>query len=262
MMPYSRALIYFFSGTGNTYLVAKKIRDVLNENGLPTDLLPLAKADPVNANPDRLIGIGFPVAVHSTYPVVLEFIRRMPVAKSGCSVFLFSTLAGTASGAIGSIVQILKRKGYRVIAAREITMPRNFWMTSSDLDLRDGITEKGLSVAAAFAGSLLIGDGKIPSAGKAELFFMKLVNTPLTWSICRLAYPLSLRKESCSKCKICSRICPVGNITMQDYPTIGKNCQICMRCVSYCPSRAIELGHKQPLVHQGVPVSEILSSRL
>ncbi len=69
--------------------------------------------------------------------------------------------------------------------------------------------------------------------------------------------------EACDGCSICSKVCPVDNITMKsDKPDFKHNCQRCMACVQYCPKSAfIILGkpmNKPKYTHPHVSLTEII----
>jgi MinD superfamily P-loop ATPase len=62
-----------------------------------------------------------------------------------------------------------------------------------------------------------------------------------TWKFKLAQKPMLMRldKEKCTKCGICAKLCPVGNITMDGYPVQGLKCQYCLRCCSLCPEKAL-----------------------
>ena len=49
--------------------------------------------------------------------------------------------------------------------------------------------------------------------------------------------------ENCISCGLCEKICPVQNIRLKnDKPTWTHNCEMCFRCLNYCPKDAIQFG--------------------
>lgn len=50
---------YYFSGTGNTLLMVKKMKETFERNGVYVTLYPLEKSDPKKINPDHTIGLAF-----------------------------------------------------------------------------------------------------------------------------------------------------------------------------------------------------------
>ena len=49
--------------------------------------------------------------------------------------------------------------------------------------------------------------------------------------------------DSCNKCNLCVKICPVGNITMEPSGIqFHDQCVVCLRCVHQCPQQAIQIG--------------------
>ena len=79
-------------------------------------------------------------------------------------------------------------------------------------------------------------------------YFNPLANTKWMWNLTRKSYPLASDPNKCNGCRICEKICPVGNITFttKKIPEFGKNkCQVCLRCVGYCPQQAINRDKKK-----------------
>ncbi len=118
---------YYFSGTGNTLLVAEEIARVLKSDGYSVSLhrmeLFIDKRPPLEKN--AALGLAFPVAVQSTYPFVWKFVESLPEGD-GREVFMVDTLATFSGGIVGPLKKALEKKGYTPIGAIEIKMPSNY----------------------------------------------------------------------------------------------------------------------------------------
>ena len=51
--------------------------------------------------------------------------------------------------------------------------------------------------------------------------------------------------DDCISCGICRKVCPAGNITIEDgKPVFHHQCKSCMACIQHCPKRAINYQEK------------------
>ena len=86
------AVIYCFSGTGNTRIVAEMIRSELNQLQISTDLydirFPFGNIPDPNAY--EYVGFGYPIHAFNTPKFVLDFIDRLPNVDR-IPVFIFKT---------------------------------------------------------------------------------------------------------------------------------------------------------------------------
>ncbi|MDR3256622.1 MAG: EFR1 family ferrodoxin [Endomicrobium sp.] len=235
--------IYFFTGTGNTYLVAKKTAKVLQENGCTVTVNDITKISPVKINLSNTIGICFPIACWNTFPIVKNFINNLPKVD-GTEVFILTTMGDSSLNAATNFGDILKKKGYSLIGTKGFLMPNNFIAVQKE---ENNITKraKAYSKIESYATALADGTAK---AGKTNLFF-KICFAGTNFIINRWQGNLFQKivkfntvKDKCNKCGLCIKICPVKNISLEkEYPIFnGKKCQLCMRCISYCPSHAIK----------------------
>jgi formate hydrogenlyase subunit 6/NADH:ubiquinone oxidoreductase subunit I len=88
------------------------------------------------------------------------------------------------------------------------------------------------------------------------------------WNFLRKGYSFDIDREICSKCGLCAKLCPVNNIVMNEYPEYKEHCCICMRCVAFCPTKAIYatkahfVSHKKGSdYYTAVKASELLSDK-
>jgi ferredoxin len=232
---------YYFSGTGNTMLVTMKMAEVFEENGVNVNLKRIECLEDNKINVEHTIGLGFPVAIFSTYNLVWDFIKSLPDVQ-GTEIFMVDTMGGYSGGLVGPLRRILKDKGYKTIGACEIVMPINIFYIQEEEINRKKI-KKGLETAEKYAIALLDGRSKW---GRVPFFsdvmnIISMVGLKLTaLDIHQKYFKFSASKSQCNSCGICIDICPVNNIKMEDYPLTGNRCEYCMRCVSMCPNGAIK----------------------
>ncbi len=235
--------IYCFSGTGNSLLAVKKMREVFLENGIEVNIYPIEKANPQTVNLENMLGLAFPVACFSTYPLVWDFVKALPPA-SKTKIFMLATMGGFAGGVVYPLKRVLQKKGYQVSGAMEIQMPSNFMIKKVNKTEDQKTIEKGLIKARHYAIELMNGRaywGGWP--GWSQLIHL-VMNRKNQWRDFRKLCPLVIDKTKCNRCGICIKICPVNNIEMKEYPEYLQKCQVCMRCVAFCPTQAITMCGK------------------
>lgn len=231
---------YFFSGTGNTMLVAQRMSEVFKSKGFEVNLKRIEHFSGGDVDPGRTIGLGFPVAILSTYNLVLKFINELPEVK-GTEIFMVDTLGGYSGGIVGPLRSLLEAKGYKTIGACEIIMPLNiFYIQNKEINTKK--IEEGLIKAETYAVSLINEKSQwgcvpvLPNIMKSISHIgFKLAATDIHQKYLKF----KADRSNCTKCGICEDICPVNNITMEEFPVTGNKCEYCMRCVSMCPVQSI-----------------------
>lgn len=71
--------------------------------------------------------------------------------------------------------------------------------------------------------------------------------------------------EECNNCRICSKVCPRGNITLtENKPIIGDDCDFCLGCVQHCKVHNLtindELNPDERYRNPNIKISEIIKS--
>lgn len=238
--------VYYFSGTGNTEIVARMLASALQSDDV--NMVELRKVEDVTRGKINLaidgydiIGIGHPVLGFGSPGIMRNFIKNFP-SGGGKKVFIFKTAADfhwINYDASGPLINILRAKGYDVLNDTLLAMPSNFLIRFEDnmcRQLYEALPEKILKLSE-----------DILNEERWELPMNGLLRV-----ICRImnfgedrigakVFGRGLRASSkCNGCRKCIKNCPVENIAMPKGEIVfGNNCIMCMRCVYACPQNAI-----------------------
>ena len=241
-----RVEYYVFSGTGNTLTIAKEVSRRLEEKGNEVKLHMIVKYNSFRISGESVIGLAFPIAFFSSYPLVLRFIASLPEGK-GRRIFMTATMGGSALGAEGKFRKLVRQKGYKPIGSELFVMPGNYNNGVIPVEKNQKLVSAALEKARSFADKLSEGKTswnrgiplipsmwyKLVSSGRSLRFFYRM-------------FPITVDNDKCMKCNRCLENCPVGAIDKKgEYPFINKNlCESCQRCVAFCPAHAIVVPGK------------------
>lgn len=261
-----KAVIYVFSGTGNTRLIAdlykknlteyettiydvkmKKVEDSENaknrksENGKPKfEFLPFP--DP---NDFDLIGFGHPVYGFNIPKPFDEFLDCIPEVQNLKEAFVFkSSGEGLYVNELSSarLISKMEKKGLKFVSDRHYVMPYNMiFRHTPEMVKREWL----YSEAYAKLSCREIQQGKVDKIHRNSLlgFWIPLVR--IEWLYYPLSAPLSLKVDMnrCVKCQKCVRKCPLNNISFDGKEfKFGNNCTMCTSCSFGCPTCAISIG--------------------
>ena len=150
---------FYFSGTGNTEALVKHFSGKLLEQGIDSHVRKIEENNLPETESDWALGLMFPVAIQSTYPLVWDFIMNLPEGK-GRDVFMFDTMEYFSGGIVGPLKKVLKGKGYNCIGAREFKMSSSM-NTSQDKEKKGYIkNSEALKHVEIFAYELVNGKTK------------------------------------------------------------------------------------------------------
>jgi len=216
------------------------------------------KAEDIKQN--VTIGLAFPVAFQSTFPFIWDFFKKFPQANK-TPIFMVDTMMSFSGGIMGPLKKLFKQKGYDCIGAKEIIMPNNWLRKSINPEKDNEKIKNGLMKARLYAELLINGDAKWGRIPFLSDFVHKLCCNKLVMNKINLAQgkKIEVEKAKCVHCGLCSKICPINNISFDNYPLWGKSCQLCMRCLSYCPSNAIIIQGKKFIAYNVVKIEEIMN---
>ena len=256
-MAGNQLLLLYFSGTGNTEFVARQLACALKAKRIACDLKAVESCTSLNlVGYDGLV-FGFPVYACDLPSHVQRFIEKSGAVQD-LPAFVFCTQALVEGGALEKAELLLTSKGYRLLGFEKFKLP------GSDALAFVGKTSRSARKALAGNYTDLPGVKRLTGTIRQVLDSINLglsldrlsVQAPfrpvssVVGGLLRLCYPAIENKmmkklfadTHCTRCKKCERICPVGNIQVQDIVQFFDRCVLCMRCVHQCPAEAIQIG--------------------
>ena len=240
------ALIFYFSGTGNTLEVLGMIQSALRGEGVKTDSCAIDSCLNGGAMPDvsayDAVGIGYPIYAFNPPGRVEAFMRTLPCAD-GKPAFVFKTAGEplpTNNASSYAIDRILRRRGYNLTYERHFLMPYNILFRFSDQVVKQIYTLSG-KLSRKLAYDVMRGIQDRPRYNPFVMlaaFIMRILR-PLA----RFNGRMYSTKDTCNLCQKCVRECGAQNIRVEG----GKirfdgKCVMCMRCVMFCPQGAVKAG--------------------
>ena len=251
-----RAVIHFFSGTGNTARAVGIVAARLEAAGWDIARQAIAGGtEPPAGIPDLTVA-AFPIWAWAPPHFALEYVRRLP-RGNGAKAAVLATCGGFGAQGVREMERALRRRGYVVAASGEAVYPDNFLLAVDPpmgTDLECALAEGDEAV------NLFI--NKYISA-RPEKIRCSCVHRLWSWPIARLFRTCGRRflgkffvaDDRCTSCGQCAAACPVGAIRMEGAPARprwGADCAGCYRCIQLCPARAIQVSVARLAIHLGV----------
>jgi len=246
-------VIYYFSGTGNTWWVENTLQQQLRATKHQVEcysIETLTEKDVIEqVSVAEHIVIGFPVYGSTAPRLMFDFIQQFPIATNKQSISIFATQAMASGDSAYHIGLLFKHKGYELEQTKHFIMMNNFhipkfrfYRPKNDYRL-DNLLEKTLPKVENFAKEISNGYKHIIGNNFFGHLLGDLQRRHIDKTINSISKEFKVDRTRCIKCGKCQRICPTQNIEMcQDTYKFGHKCILCLRCYSQCPTLAILIG--------------------
>ena len=237
-----KTILYYFSGTGNTLMLARLLAKKLDN----TEIINIVSCNNSIETPKAdAIGILFPVYAFGLPKIMHDFVNNNLKIPDNTYVFSLTNYAG-AGGAVASkqLKNLLMAKGNKLNARFWIPMPSNY-IPFGGAESQGKQNKRFLSAANRINNITEI------IKKRPENYFYRRSRIP--FFISNIFYKLFMKKcerdakkfytnDNCNACGICEKVCPTHNIKIIDkHPTWGASCEQCMACLQWCPSSAIQI---------------------
>lgn len=235
-------MIIYFSGTGNSQYVAKKIKketnyEILNlfEKVRNNDYSPIISNTPW-------------ILVAPTYawriPLILHKWLTKTKLNGNQDIYFVMTCAGSNGYASKYLKELCENKGMNYKGCIPIIMPNNYIALSKTPNKKDSLKiiekeeQKILNAVSYIKKDLPFPENHITLKDKLnsgilnDIFYSVFVHSKKFYAT-----------NKCISCGKCENVCPLKNIHLKEgKPIWGNNCTHCMACICSCPKAAIEYG--------------------
>lgn len=230
-------MIFYFSGTGNSYYAAKKLSEQLG-CGLTDMAVNRKQPHEFHLENNEPVGFVFPVYFFTLNDVVYDYVQQLSLSGNGYT-FAVITCGGNIGGSGKLLSAELKKRGIRLDRVFSLQMPDNavFYYDITDktqTDTASGETEAQLQTILAEIKAEEA--SPLSSAGTGRLMrgvYHLMASTKKFYAT-----------DACIHCGKCAKNCPDQAIAIRDGAPVWVNphCTMCGSCINRCPVRAVQYG--------------------
>lgn len=247
-------MILYFSPTGNSAYVAKRIGEALQDKAL--DLFEKIRSnDYSELHSERPWIIAAPTYAWRIPRILHNWLEKTSL-KGNKNIYFVMT-CGAKIGNAGTYLENLSAaKGLNYMGCVPVVMPENYIALFGTPTLDEALlviehSEDSINKATAQIKSgehfspvsTTFNERMISGIGNL-IFYPAFVHAKKFYAT-----------DACNACGKCQKVCPLNNIQFKnEKPVWGRHCTHCMACINRCPRKSIEYGqHSKGLVRYTCP---------
>jgi len=257
-----RVILFYFSGTGNTWWVSSQLKKELESLGNTVEMYslenPALKDKGLIAQKikeaDHVI-VGYPIYGSDLPAIMKDFVDDLPSVSGGKGFSAFCTQAAFSGDGSVFFKGDMEKKGYNFLQSFQINMTTNFNVAMLPFSLSKPAAGKKLEKIKVKASKKIkemakkIAENKEHIEGRRfyQVLMGRFQRSYFRQSAQKLTKLFQFAKERCVKCGLCARTCPTENIVL-DLENLDlrrkDKCILCFRCYNFCPNCAINYGKR------------------
>lgn len=246
-----KALVVWYSQTGNTARIGKLITAVLKKSGIKTVSGDYRELGSINPSDYDLIVIGSPVYYYEVPENFRKWINNLPSMDGmpAASFVTFGGEGGNQHNTAYSILEMLSRKGGVPAGMGLFGAMSTFALTWSAgnggrvLKYKDQPDENVYSRVREFASGIIQNIHENKTAGVSDqISFRNYISGGLSIGATKILITgHCVNREKCISCGRCVEVCPVNAVSPGTGTVDTGKCIACLGCVNNCPAGAVEM---------------------
>ncbi|MCM1042623.1 MAG: EFR1 family ferrodoxin [Corallococcus sp.] len=219
--------ILYFSSTGNSLYIAKRIQQKLGGKVL--------YAPSYTADGSEFDGVIIVTPIYS-FGMPVPILKLFDQLKDGLEIIAIQNYGGMVGGADRLLCQYAKNSRLTVKSVYTLKMPENFTLVMSPpkFYLRSILNSANKRIDAVINE---IESGKCRLPNKKRTKEQTYLKNKENWHLIGERFSVT---DKCVRCGKCIKICPAHNIRLENGQiTFGGNCIACIGCFHRCPQKAI-----------------------
>lgn len=243
-------LILYFSGVGNTKLIAQAFKDEFKKKNCNIDMYSIEENIVFKSLTYDFLVLAFPKYFEYIPKNCLDYIKdNLCNSEKEIKTMLILTGKEDSNIYFYDLDNILKDKNLKVTLYKTIIMPDSYTLSRSYKNLNEGeikyTINKSLEEVKELTLKFFNEENFKDEFPKYKSIIYKKFNKFKTKDLYKNSYKFSISDE-CDKCNLCVENCPSKNIeNIANTIMFRDNCIMCCRCVNICPKNAILFKNKK-----------------